>query len=64
MAEPVKDKIIRLEDLGFLEAGCPGCEVHYESLMKTGEMAFAPGHKVKERCESGQRPHCTCDACW
>ena len=23
-----------------------------------------PSHTPSERCESGKRPHCTCDACF
>jgi hypothetical protein len=26
--------------------------------------AFAPGHQPSDRCESGKRPHCTCDTCF
>lgn len=23
-----------------------------------------PSHDASPRCESGRRPHCTCDTCW
>jgi hypothetical protein len=25
---------------------------------------FLPPHDASRRCESGKRPHCTCDVCW
>jgi hypothetical protein len=25
---------------------------------------IAPNHNAGERCESGKRPHCTCDTCF
>lgn len=41
-----------------LEPGqCTYCDKH-----KPGEMM--PSHDPSERCESGKRPHCTCDACF
>lgn len=31
-----------------------------EQYAKTG----GPSHNPSPRCESGKRPHCTCDRCW
>lgn len=25
---------------------------------------FHPSHDASSTCESGKRPHCTCDSCW
>jgi len=36
---------------------CAQCE-------RQGKGAFAPSHDAMPRCKSGQRPHCTCDACF
>lgn len=37
--------------------GCEYCRAHAgEDMM--------PGHDASDRCESGKRPHCTCDTCF
>ncbi len=36
---------------------CAQCE-------RQGKGAFAPSHDASGRCESGKRPHCTCDRCF
>lgn len=36
---------------------CPEC-----AAWKPGKMM--PNHKASDRCESGKRPHCTCDICF
>jgi len=35
--------------------GCKGCESYGE---------YGPSHWASPRCQSGGRPHCTCDACF
>jgi hypothetical protein len=57
------EQIVRLEATGLLDPNCPGCRERYESASKPCDV-FAPSHKASERCESGGRPHCTCDVCW
>ena len=37
--------------------GCPYCEIHKDDQMM-------PYHGPSPRCESGSRPHCTCDVCF
>lgn len=37
----------------------PEC-TYCDSVMESG----APMHDASERCESGKRPHCTCDTCF
>jgi hypothetical protein len=63
--ESKEDRITRLEQLGYLDPACLKCQRDwYPALRDTGEMPFAPSHKPSPRCESGKRPHCTCDACF
>lgn len=45
----------RLEPVGE----CAGCD----RIREGNEMHF-PRHAPSSRCESGSRPHCTCDTCW
>lgn len=34
------------------------------ACVRNGKGAFAPSHDASTRCQSGGRPHCTCDACF
>ena len=36
--------------------GCPGCIAR--------AARGGPAHEASPRCESGRRPHCSCDVCW
>lgn len=36
---------------------CAFCDEH-------GDDQMMPSHTPSERCESGKRPHCTCDVCF
>jgi hypothetical protein len=36
---------------------CAYCDAHRNDLMM-------PYHTPSPRCESGKRPHCTCDTCF
>jgi hypothetical protein len=45
------------QEVRFDKANCPTCQ-----RTKPGEMA--PRHDASPRCESGRRPHCTCDTCF
>lgn len=39
------------------EGECAYCDQHcYDEMM--------PKHEASPRCESGKRPHCTCDICF
>lgn len=51
-----------MEQEGFLDPECPGCKEFYAA--PDPRNVFAPGHRVKSSCESGKRPHCTCDRCF
>jgi hypothetical protein len=51
-----------MEVTGRIVRGCLGCAPWYEATNPVH--VFAPGHKPSARCESGQRPHCTCDTCF
>ena len=39
------------------EEGCPTCA-------ELARGSFGPPHDASPRCESGKRPHCTCDTCF
>jgi hypothetical protein len=36
---------------------CTYCDAH-------GDESMMPSHDASSACESGKRPHCTCDACF
>lgn len=36
---------------------CNFCDTHHEDKMM-------PSHDPSPRCESGKKPHCTCDTCF
>jgi len=57
------EQIQRWEDEGWLVPGCAGCQEYYNSTSRPVDV-FAPGHKGSANCESGKRPHCTCDRCF
>lgn len=40
-----------------MEEGCPTCA-------ELAQGSFGPYHDPSPRCESGKRPHCTCDICF
>lgn len=40
-----------------LEEGCETCA-------ELARGSFGPYHDASPRCESGKRPHCTCDICF
>jgi hypothetical protein len=40
-----------------MEEGCPTCA-------ELARGSFGPFHDPSPRCESGKRPHCTCDICF
>lgn len=55
------EKIARMEAEGRLDPDCPGCAAFYEH---PEVMPWAPSHQAMPTCESGGRPHCTCDTCF
>ena len=62
--EAPSERIARLEKIGYLDPNCKSCqEIFYPAYWK-GMTPFAPSHKPSDRCESGKRPHCTCDVCF
>lgn len=54
--------IRRLEQEGRLDPDCAGCKEFYAAAEPTE--VFAPSHRPSHFCQSGQRPHCTCDTCF
>ena len=61
ITEPREQRLRRLERLGVIHPDCPGCREWYEH--PTAD-PMAPRHTPSARCESGKRPHCTCDRCF
>jgi len=61
--ESREQMIQRWEKEGWLDPKCPSCKEFYDSPRKPCDV-FAPNHKANSWCESGKRPHCTCDACF
>lgn len=41
---------------GIVAEGCAYCAAHWLGIM--------PSHTASLRCQSGKRPHCTCDTCF
>ena len=64
-SETPEERISRFEKIGYLDPNCKSCqEIFYPAYRKGDMSVFAPRHKASERCESGKRPHCTCDVCF
>jgi hypothetical protein len=61
--EPDKaEQIRRMEKTGSIVRGCLACREFYDAPNPLD--VFAPRHTASQRCESGKRPHCTCDTCF
>ena len=60
------DTVKDWESRGWLVPGCGGCAEFYDAAFrgKDPRDVFAPSHIASRRCESGRRPHCTCDTCF
>ena len=67
-----KENIKDLENNGELDPSCKTClEIFYpfykdwwDENIYNLPWPFAPRHKPSYKCESGKRPHCTCDVCF
>lgn len=57
------EAIQRWEKNGWLDPECPGCKEFYASDQMPYEV-FAPRHNASFGCQSGMKPHCTCDSCF
>lgn len=55
------ERLARLEAMGLIDPTCAGCREWYEH---PNADPFAPHHKASNLCESGKRPHCTCEVCF
>lgn len=63
--ETPEERIARWEVLGLLDPECLTCQREFYPRLREGATSvFAPSHKAGRRCESGGRPHCTCDTCF
>ena len=54
--------IQHMESLGSLVPTCRACWEFYDA--PDPRDVFAPRHRASMHCQSGQRPHCTCDTCF
>jgi hypothetical protein len=50
-----------LTEINAVDLSCPGCRPRIESVTLRGN---GPAHRPSPNCESGGRPHCTCDTCF
>ncbi len=60
-------RIAILEEKGEINPNCKTCQSIYYPHLKDGKdiwSIFAPRHKPSNMCQSGKRPHCTCDTCF
>lgn len=53
---------LRLKREAALRRRRPAGECAY--CDRDGDDPMMPRHTASERCESGKRPHCTCDTCF
>lgn len=54
--QPVGDELRQRRRI-VMEEGCATCA-------ELARDSFGPWHDPSPRCESGKRPHCTCDICF
>lgn len=52
-----------MEKQGAISPGCKECQGAFYAAPDPIN-AFYPRHTASFRCESGRRPHCTCDTCF
>lgn len=58
------EAIARWEARGDLDPACHICRREWYASDEMPQDVFAPRHKASDNCQSGQRPHCTCDTCF
>lgn len=61
MADPTL--IAKLEATGFLDPNCQECREYLYPAVDPRQV-FYPSHRALSSCQSGRRPHCTCDSCF
>ena len=65
--DDIREYIKILEMAKALDPDCNQCKILFYPKIIKGERVhniFAPSHKPSHKCESGKRPHCTCDTCF
>jgi len=63
----IYEYVLNLEKDEEIDRFCKMCQqVFIPQLMEGKKLhnVFGPRHKASKRCESGKRPHCTCDTCF
>jgi hypothetical protein len=62
--ETRSEALARWELQGWIERACPGCKPFYNTLQMPWDVALRePSHLPSHTCESGFKPHCTCERC-
>ncbi len=56
----IKADVSRKRRHKLVPGECKSCDREREE----GAVWAHPSHDASPRCESGKRPHCTCDMCW
>jgi hypothetical protein len=55
--------VLELERKGLLDPACGECQRNLYPVEDLWRITY-PWHRVRASCESGRRPHCTCEHCW
>ncbi len=58
------DMLKRPQGTSAAEIYTSGSVADCEYCKKLREFSGGPRHRASSRCESGGRPHCTCDVCF
>lgn len=67
LTSEILEYILQLEKEGRFDRFCKFCQEHFMPQLKIGRRLpdiYAPPHKPSTHCESGKKPHCTCDTCF
>jgi len=54
----------RMVKMGAIRPDCQACQEYFGTPDEPRPGGMAPSHRASARCESGKRPHCTCDTCF
>jgi hypothetical protein len=60
----IEEALGQAESSGLLDPNCKSCAEVYEALRAGRRWPMGPSHKASPSCESGSRPHCSCDTCF
>ena len=60
----IEERIFRAYRAGQFAEGCLTCDSAVKRWRDTRAEPFLESHTPSSRCQSGKRPHCTCDTCF